>query len=100
MRSAHIRRPAVFAALALSIEARACFVEMETVILKDPLAAFETAESVLYATVQSWNVTEDWWALATLDVHQVWKGEGSPEVFNYLGSTCSRQLQVGETYLI
>jgi hypothetical protein len=67
----------------------------ESLILDDPIAAFEGADAVFSATVVSQAAVErKATSRVTLEVHEVWKGDvASVHVLdNYLGSTCSRTL--------
>ena len=98
--AALIRVAALLFATGVCSAAQACFVSEEKAVLRDPIAAFQEAAAVFYATVTSWKQVDEYAAAATLELHKVWKGEPTTELINHLASDCSRRLKVGETYLI
>lgn len=76
-------------------ESAACTFSPESLILDDPIAAFEGADAVFSATVVSQVAIErKATSRASVEVHEVWKGDVSlvRVLDNYLGSTCSKTL--------
>lgn len=93
---------AIFVAMLTCQESAACMFSPESLILGDPIAAFEGADAVFSATVVSQVAIErKATSRASIEVHEVWKGDVSSVrvLDNYLGSTCSRTLSDNGRYV-
>jgi hypothetical protein len=83
-------------------ESVACMFSPESLILDDPIAAFEGADAVFSATIVSQVAIErKATSRASIEVHEVWKGDVSSVrvLDNYLGATCSKALSDNGRYV-